>query len=332
MRTFETPIYSELAFHYANKSTFFNIDKIIVPFPVQDYKGKYDVDGDLDWFRYYSGELSKEGYPMSVAQSSSQITWETNPCGLNYPLQIRDLKNFRNFSYTSEAQMEQRKWEFLSNLVKINREIKGVTFIEDDTNYDSGQVYTIGAGDLATSTVWSNQTTSNPVRDVNVVKRQNKWVTDMAFNYLTMCYLVEHPVLLDAATGDGPNPDAQSPIDTQLAWLSRVLGLRCSVFMSEAVTDSTGTIASQAKSDIWGTYVWFGRVDMESGPGNLQIPTWAHEYVFQPQGSGYEGFIANTTIDERAGLHGVMQLDLGYDNMNKVYAKSYGAKIKGVYA
>lgn len=330
MRTYYVPEYGELAFHYANKGQWFAINDIMVPFPVTDYKGEYRVDGTLDWFRYYNGDLSKEGYPMDVALSDSLVTWETTPLGMSYPLQVRDLKNFKNFSYASEQQMEQRKWEFLANLVKINREIKGVELVEDDANYDSGQVLTIGAGSLTASTVWSSSL-ANPIYDVSVIKDGNKFLTNMSFNYKTLVYLMRNPIILQAWTGTGPDPDMTMPIGQQLAGLTKVLGLRCSCFMADAVTNSAAAPASQTKSTIWGNYVWFGRVDTESAPGNLQIPTWAHEFRFQPPGENYEGFIANRTVDERAGLHGMMHLDLGYDSQFKVYAKSYGAKIKGVY-
>jgi hypothetical protein len=145
---------------------------------------------------------------------------------------------------------------------------------------------------------------------------------------------MEHPIILDAATGDGPHPDMLSPMDVQLSWLSKIFGLRCHCFMAECVANSAAPVATQASTgatDIWGTYVWFGVVDSETSE-NLKIPSWGIEYRYQPEGVGFEGYIANETVDDRAGLHGFVDIDLGYDNQLQTHASLYGARLDGVYS
>jgi hypothetical protein len=323
------PTVAELAFHYANKDMWFAMDKIFVPFPVDDPEGQYSVDGALDWYKFYEGKLSKAGYPEEVKMGNAYLPWKTRPIGLSYKLEIRKLNSYRSYSYVSKAQMEQRKWEYLANAIKINREVLGKRVIETDANYEASQIYTIGAGSMGS--VWSGNL-GTPIDDVAVIKLGNRWLTDMAFNYKTLVYLMKQPSILDAIAGDGPHPDKQSPVETQLGWLSSVFGLRCHVFMAEAVQNNIDDPTTQSKTDIWGNYVWFGRVDTESTAGNLEIPTWAHEFkLTDPEGMDRGGFTAVRTVDERAGSRGWMNLDLKYDNQLKVYAKPYGARLDGVY-
>ncbi len=323
------PTIAELAFHYANKDMWFGMDKIFVPFPVTDPEGQYSVDGALDWFKFYEGKMSGAGYPEEVKMGNSFVSWKTRPIGLSYSLDIRKLNSYKAYGYQSKAQMEQRKWQYLANAIKINREVLGKRVIETDGNYDSGQVYAIGAGGMGS--VWSGNA-GTPINDVSLIKLGNRWLTDMAFNYSTLIYLMKQPSILDAAVGDGPHPDMQSPVETQLAWLSKVFGLRCHVFMAEAVQNNIDDPSTQSKTDIWGNYVWFGRVDSESTAGNLEIGTWAHEFkLTDPDGMDSGGFTAVRSTDDRAGSRGWMQLDLKYDNQLKTYAKSYGARLDGVY-
>jgi hypothetical protein len=331
METYEVRVYSELAFRYKDPSAWFHIGDIFVPNKMPSYKGKYFVDGALDWYRRHSGELSKEGYPQEIAGTTAEVSWETTPRGLSFPLQIRDLKDYISFGYQSEAQMQQRKVEYLTHHVKLNRECAGITFIETDANYDADQIYTIGVTGGISTAGWNNKTTSNPISDVMVIKRANKRINTMAMNYTVLTYLMEHPDILDAATVNGAARDASLKPEVQVAFLENVFGLKVLVFMADAVSNSTLAVASQTKTSIWGNYVWFGYVDGQAVEGNPDRLTWGKEYIYAPEGEGVEGFIYKETIDQRAGIHGKIHMDLGYDNQFATYAKSYGAKLKSVY-
>lgn len=331
METYEVRVYSELAFRYKDPLAWFHIGDIFVPNKMPSYKGKYLVDGALDWFRKHNGELSKEGYPQEISGTNSEVTWETVPRGLSYPLQIRDLKDYTSHGYQSEAQFQQRKVEYLTHHVKLNRECAGVTFLATDANYDADQIYTVASTAGISAAVWSNKTSSNPISDVMLIKRNNKHLNAMAMNYTTMTYLMEHPDILDAATVNGSARDASLNPVVQQSYLENVFGMKILIFMADAVANATLPVVSQTKTPIWGNYVWFGYVDGQAVEGNPDRLTWGKEYIYAPDGEGVEGFIYKETIDQRAGIHGKIHMDLGYDNQFATYAKSYGALLKGVY-
>lgn len=326
----------DLALAYKDPQDWFKIDEIFVSQYVDAEKDEYRVDDELAWYQRLDFHLGKDGYPLDVDYNDSTIAWACEPRGRSFPLAVRKLKQYRRYGFSSAEQMKQRKWEYLIHMALISKELAGIAAIADDTNYHANNLHTQGAGDFTTSTTtglsglaWSN-VNSTPINDVDFLSRENPRGNTLAFSWITLHDLMINPQILDAGSITASDRDGMSP-SVSIRYLESVFKKRVVVFMAEAVTSATADLplASQAKGQMWGDYVWHGLVNKASQGPRIDLPTWGHQYIFAPVVDN-RGWIMNETIDARSGLTGLIHMDCGYFNQFKKYAYLYGQRLDGI--
>lgn len=330
-RTYSVQEAVELALAYRDPEEWFVADKIFVRQPRDTKKGEYRIDAEMMWYQRYDFQLGKEGYPLDVDVSDSTIEWNCEPRGRSYPIPFDKLRDFKSRGFSSSEQYRQAAWEYLIHMAMINKEIAAIAAVADTSNnYDSTNVHTIAAGDFAGSSAWSSATLGKPITDVNFLVHENPFANTMVISALTMKDLMNNAQILDFGGVTASDRNQMNARVTQ-EYLSMCFGLNVIVSRAKAVTAATADLplASQAKGALWGDYVWVGLVDATAQGPRVQRPTWGHEYVFTPVVEN-QGWIMNETIDERAGLVGKLQLDVGYFNQYKAYGKLYGQILQGV--
>ncbi len=331
----------KLALNYKDPQEWFSINEIFDIMPVQTQKGEYRVDDELAWYQRLDFHMGPDGYPKSVDYGDSYVTWATEPLGRSYEINIPDLRDYSSRGYQSAEQMKQGKWQYLIHMAYINKELAGIAEITTDANYDSNNLHTQGAGDFAAAVAttgraglaWSNQS-STPINDVAFLKKENKRATTIAMSYVTFNDLMMHPQILDYGSITASDRDNMSPAVSK-RYLEACFKLRVVIFMAEAVTSATADLplASQAKGEVWGDYIWVGAVNKTSpelpNGERLRVPNWGLQWVYAPV-SDNQGWIMNETIDKRAALTGKVYLDCGYYGDFDKYAYLYGQRLDGV--
>jgi len=329
--TYRVPDAVDMALAYYDPDEWFVADQIFVRQPKPSKKGSYYVDASTMWYQRYDFRLGKDGYPLNVDVSDSEVTWDCQVRGRSYPIDVSDLEDYKSHGFNSAEEYRQHGWEYIIHMAMINKEIAAVTAIADTTNnYDAANVHTIGAGDFAGSSAWSDATNGTPITDVNFLKYENPFATHIAFSWLTMKDLMNNSQILDFGSVTAADRDQMSARVTQ-QYLSMCFGLEVIVSRAQAVTAATADlpVASQTKGALWGDYVWVGLVNPQATGSRVQRPTWGHEYVFAPV-TDPSGWIMKETYDELKGMTGELKLSAGYFNQYKPYAKSYGQLLSGV--
>jgi hypothetical protein len=335
-RTYEVQEAVQLALAYRDPEEWFISDQIFVKQPVPTIKGKYRLDDLLAWYQNYDFRLGPDGYPTEVDLGDSFVEWATEVRGKSYPITLDDLKDYLSRGFSSADQYKQTGWEYLIHMALINKEFAAIAAIEASANYDTANLHVQGAGDFTAGTggrsglAWSNFA-STPINDVDFLKRENKRANTIAFDWITLHDLMVNPQILDYGSVSASDRDDMSP-SVSIRYLESIFKLKVVVSKSEAVTAATASLplASQVKGPIWGDYIWVGQVNQQSTGPRMALPTWGKQYVYTPVVDN-QGWIMTETIDPRAGAGvGKLNLDLGYYNQYKVYAKSYGQKLTGV--
>lgn len=325
METYNRPDLGQLAFAYKDPVSWFIANEIAVPTPVPYEKGQFRVKDFNAWYLHPDTRMGRSGYPNTIDTNDSFLNYNCEPLGVNVFLKGAELKNPAQYGYPSAQDMIQRKIEWESHLMKIDREARCKTFVDDDTNFNASNILTLAGTDQ-----WSDLTNSDPLADIMDAKALCKHINTMVISDTTARYLQQHPKLIAAGFPTAPNRSAINP------WISAEFMQayfniqRVIIGMGQKVANSqipdTVTLG-----DFWDDACLLFHHNPAAG-ANPDVPTWARMFYMSVDGTDAEGWIVKETMDERAGLFGGVNIDVGYYIDFAVYAEELAVRIDGTYS
>ena len=327
METYFRPDLAQLAFAYKDPMSWYISPEIAVPTPVPYEKGQFRVKNFSTYYLHADTRMGRSGYPGSLDETDSFLNYDCEPLGLNTFLKGAELANPQQYGYQSEADMIQRKTEWLAHLMKLDRESRCKTFTDDDTNYNASNILTLTGTDQ-----WSDLTNSDPLSDIMDAKALCKHINTMIISDTTARYLQQHPKLIAAGFPTAPDRSSINPwISTQFMQayfnIERVI-----IGMSQKLTNSQIPAAtSTARSDIWDDRAILFHYNPAAAT-NPDVPTWARMFYMSVNGTDQEGWVVNEEYDRRAGLLGGLNIDVGYYVDFAVYAEELAVCIDGTYS
>jgi len=187
--------------NYSNPDVTLIADDVMPRVDVGGELYKYDVFNVADNFTVPDTTIGRRGAPNQVEFGASQKTASVVDRGLDAPVPVRDIQTAEaqrsagNSTYDPEA----RAVETVSNLVKLDREVRVAATVQNAANYDTDKVIALSGSDQ-----WSDPA-SDPLGvitdgcDSTFIARPNIGVATRR----VLTALSRHPVIVESIRGTG---------------------------------------------------------------------------------------------------------------------------------
>lgn len=282
---------------------------------------KYDVYNTAEMFTVPDTTVSRRGAPNQVEFGATQKTGKVVDRGLDAPVPVRDIeaaaaqRRAGNTSFDPEA----RAVEGVTNLVRLDREVRVAEIVQNADNYDADKVEALAGGDQ-----WSDKDNSDPLAaitdacDKTFIARPNIGVTTRR----VATFLRRHPVIVESVLGTGAKRGKVRLQDlAELFELDEIL-----VGDSYVNTARPGRDAAYART--WGnSFALLHRNRAAQAKDGL--PTWGFTAEWHIKGNG--AMVAGRIPDPNGGgLLGSITMRAGEFVEEHVQAKSSGFLFQNV--
>lgn len=268
-------------------------------------------------FDVYDDNVEQDSVVPEVTSRVTERTYTVEDHGLREPVGKKRRMQAQAAGYDALARATNK----VTNHVKLNHEIRAASVLTNTSNYLAANVMTAGAG--SSPGKWTNQTTGDPIRDletmIDLLLGVGMGRIKILFGLTAWRNLSLHTKVLSAF-----QPTSATAV-IQPEQIKQALGVD-EVFIGRA-RKSTANKANQdegfSNSRVWGDNVVIA-VQPPEGAAGKEVPAFA--YTFRQRVNGNLLNVYSYFQHERGG-HGSDWIQVAMDDVTKVVAKSYGAII-----